>query len=59
MLSQVLRKLGTENAHRCAPKAENGFGFDFLERYHKDAINVSITAGAFQLGVVCPSSLQP
>jgi hypothetical protein len=28
---------GFENAHGCAQKAENVFGFDFfLERYHKD-----------------------
>jgi hypothetical protein len=25
-----------ENAHGCPQNAENGFGFDFLERYHKD-----------------------
>jgi hypothetical protein len=35
-LSQVLRKIGYENAHGCAQNAENGFGFDFLERDHKD-----------------------
>jgi hypothetical protein len=28
--------MGSENAHGCAHKAENGLGFDFLERYHKD-----------------------
>jgi hypothetical protein len=28
--------MGSENAHRCAQNAENGFGFDFLERHHKD-----------------------
>jgi hypothetical protein len=28
--------MGSENAHRCAQNAENGFGFDFLEQYHKD-----------------------
>jgi hypothetical protein len=28
--------MGSENAHRCAQNAENGFDFDFLERYHKD-----------------------
>jgi hypothetical protein len=28
--------MGSENAHGCAQNAENGFGFDFLERYHKD-----------------------
>jgi hypothetical protein len=31
-----LRKIGSENAHGCAENAENGFGFDFLELYHKD-----------------------
>jgi hypothetical protein len=36
-VSQVLCKLGSENAHRCAQNAENGFGFDFFKRYHKDA----------------------
>jgi hypothetical protein len=30
MLSQPLCKMGPENAHRCAQKAENGFGFDFF-----------------------------
>jgi hypothetical protein len=34
-LSQILRKTGSENAHRCAKKARNGLGFDFLEPYHK------------------------
>jgi hypothetical protein len=28
--------MGSENSHGCAQNAENGFGFDFLERYHKD-----------------------
>jgi hypothetical protein len=27
--------MGSENAHGCAQHAENGFGFDFLDRYHK------------------------
>jgi hypothetical protein len=27
--------MGSENAHRYAQKTENGFSFDFLERYHK------------------------
>jgi hypothetical protein len=31
MVSQVLRKMGSENAHGCAENVENGFGFDFLE----------------------------
>jgi hypothetical protein len=35
-LSQVLRKIGPENAHGWAPNSENGLGFDFfVERYHK------------------------
>jgi hypothetical protein len=25
-----------ENAHGCTQNAGNGFGFDFLQRYHKD-----------------------
>jgi hypothetical protein len=29
-LSQVLRKMGSENAHGCAKNAENGFCFDFF-----------------------------
>jgi hypothetical protein len=29
-LSQVLCKMGSENAHRCAQNAENRFGFDFF-----------------------------
>jgi hypothetical protein len=28
--------MGSENIHGCTRNAENGFGFDFLERYHKD-----------------------
>jgi hypothetical protein len=28
--------MGFENAHGHAQNAENGFGFDFLERYHKE-----------------------
>jgi hypothetical protein len=28
--------MGFENAHRCAQNADNGFDFDFLDRYHKD-----------------------
>jgi hypothetical protein len=28
--------MGSENAHGSAKIAENGFGFDFLERHHKD-----------------------
>jgi hypothetical protein len=28
--------MGSKNADRCAQKAENSFGFDFLELYHKD-----------------------
>jgi hypothetical protein len=28
--------MGSENLHGCAQNAENGFGFGFLERYHKD-----------------------
>jgi hypothetical protein len=31
-----LRKVGSENAHGRVQNAENGFGFEFLERYHKD-----------------------
>jgi hypothetical protein len=26
-----------ENSYGCSQNAQNGFGFDFLERYHKDA----------------------
>jgi hypothetical protein len=35
-LLQVLRKMGSENGNGCAQNAENGFDFDFLQRYHKD-----------------------
>jgi hypothetical protein len=28
--------MGSENANGFSQTAENGFGFDFLERYHKD-----------------------
>jgi hypothetical protein len=28
--------MGFENVHGCTQNAENGFGFDFLERCHKD-----------------------
>jgi hypothetical protein len=28
--------MDSKNAHRCTQNTENGFGFDFLERYHKD-----------------------
>jgi hypothetical protein len=35
-LSQVSRKMDSENADGCAHDAENGFGFEFLERYRKD-----------------------
>jgi hypothetical protein len=28
--------MGSENAHGCTQNAGNGFGFDFLEQYHKD-----------------------
>jgi hypothetical protein len=28
--------MGSENAHRCAQNAVNGFGLDFLEQYHKE-----------------------
>jgi hypothetical protein len=28
--------MGSENERGCAQNAENGFGFEFLERYHKD-----------------------
>jgi hypothetical protein len=29
--------MGSKNAHRCAQKVENDFGFDFfLERHHND-----------------------
>lgn len=29
-VSQVLHKMGSDNAHRCTQNEENGFGFDFL-----------------------------
>jgi hypothetical protein len=35
-LPQVLRKMVSKNAHRCAQSAENRNGFDFSERYKKD-----------------------
>jgi hypothetical protein len=35
-LSQVFHKMGSENAHGCTHSTDNDFGFDFLERYHKD-----------------------
>jgi hypothetical protein len=35
-LSQVLRKMVSRIVHGCAQNAKNGFGFDFLEWYHKD-----------------------
>jgi hypothetical protein len=28
--------MGSEKAHGSSQNAENGFGFDFLQRYHKD-----------------------
>jgi hypothetical protein len=28
--------MDSENVHGCAQNAENGFGFHFLEQYHKD-----------------------
>jgi hypothetical protein len=28
--------MGSENAQGCAQNKESGFGFDFLEQYHKD-----------------------
>jgi hypothetical protein len=28
--------MDSEKTHGCAQNAENGFGFDYLERYHKD-----------------------
>jgi hypothetical protein len=27
--------MGSKNIHKCSQNAENGFGFDFLEQYHK------------------------
>jgi hypothetical protein len=41
-LLQVLHKIGSENAHGCTQKAENGFDYDFLERYHKDGDEIII-----------------
>jgi hypothetical protein len=35
-MSHVLCNMSSENAHGCAQNAENGFGFDFSQRYHKD-----------------------
>jgi hypothetical protein len=35
-LSQVMSKMGSKNAHGCTQNAQNGFGFDFLDRYHED-----------------------
>jgi hypothetical protein len=35
-IALVLRNMSSENAHGCTQSAENGFGFDSLERYHKD-----------------------
>jgi hypothetical protein len=29
--------MGSEDAHGCAQNSENGFGFDFLQQYHKDS----------------------
>jgi hypothetical protein len=37
-----------ENAPRCTQNTENGFGFGFLERYHKDGhefFNHIVTGG--------------
>jgi hypothetical protein len=28
--------MDSENVHGCAQNVQNGFGFDFLEQYHKD-----------------------
>jgi hypothetical protein len=36
MQSQVLLKMGSENAHWFEQNAENGIDFYFLERYCKD-----------------------
>jgi hypothetical protein len=36
MLKKDLHKMGSENAHECSQNAENGFGFNFIERCHKD-----------------------
>jgi hypothetical protein len=35
MLSQVLRKMGSKDAHGCSHNAENSFGFDIVLQYHK------------------------
>jgi hypothetical protein len=38
--------MDSENTHMCAQNAENGFGFVFLERYHKygdEFLNRSVT----------------
>jgi hypothetical protein len=35
-LSPVLQEMGSKNANGRTQNAENGFGFDFLEPYHKD-----------------------
>jgi hypothetical protein len=44
-LSQVLRKVGSENAHRCAQNTENRFDFDFFySDITKMAMNFSITS---------------
>jgi hypothetical protein len=37
-----LHKIGSENAHGCAQNVENGFDYDFLERYHKDGDEILI-----------------
>jgi hypothetical protein len=29
--------MDSENAHRCGENVQNGFSFDFLQRYHKDS----------------------
>jgi hypothetical protein len=29
--------MGSKNAHKCAQNVENGFSFDFLGQYHRDA----------------------
>jgi hypothetical protein len=36
MLPQVLRKVGSENAHGCAQNAENDFGFDLHRAIPQD-----------------------
>jgi hypothetical protein len=36
MLLQVLRKMGSENAHECAQNAENGFGFESFRAIPQD-----------------------